>query len=265
MKELATKIKRKLNASPALLKDYLYFRKIGKVPRYKNFKLRLLGHTIECIDSASFLFMFKEIFRKEIYRFVSGKKNPVIIDCGANIGLSVIYFKQLFPHANITAFEPDIKIFEVLKRNIDSFSYTDVLLINKGLWNTDGKLNFFSEGADAGHIEANAAEANATIEVTRLRPFLNKQVDFLKIDIEGAEYTLLEDIKDLLHNVSNVFLEYHSYKNKQQILSDILNILKEAGYRFYITTPGLVSAHPFIHIDVYEKMDMQLNIYCIRQ
>lgn len=265
MKGLAGKIKRKLDETPELVKDYLYCRKISKITRYKNFETKLLGHTIECIDSASFLFMFKEIFRKEIYKFASNKKDPVIIDCGANIGLSVIYFKQLFPKAIITAFEPDLKIFDVLKKNVESFGYPDVSLINKGVWNTDGTLSFFSEGADAGHIEANANEANSKIEVTSLRPFLNKEIDFLKIDIEGAEYTVLEDVKDLLHNVPNIFIEYHSYSNKQQVLSDILYILKNAGYRFFITAPGLTSPYPFIHLDEYEHMDMQLNIYCIRQ
>jgi FkbM family methyltransferase len=43
---------------------------------------------------------------------------PVIIDCGGNIGLSVLYFKYLFPNSVITVFEPSPPVFEILKENI---------------------------------------------------------------------------------------------------------------------------------------------------
>src|SRR5688500_10055596 len=49
----------------------------------------------------------REIFVREIYRFETDIRNPVIIDCGSNIGLSVLYFHKSYPGARILAFEPD--------------------------------------------------------------------------------------------------------------------------------------------------------------
>ena len=69
------------------------------------------GKILKIPDSASYLSSREEIFDQQIYRFNTSNSKPYIVDCGANIGLSIIYFKQLFPNAEIVAFEPDEKIF----------------------------------------------------------------------------------------------------------------------------------------------------------
>jgi hypothetical protein len=102
------------------------------------------------------------------------------------------------------------------------------------------------------------------VETVRLRDFLNKKVDFLKIDIEGAEINVLKDSSDLLHNVENLFVEYHSFVGMEQELPELLQIIKNAGFRTHITAPGITSLHPFINLTVSSKMDNQLNIYCFR-
>lgn len=122
------------------------------MPRFMPTTTLLLGKKIDIVDSASFLFMYSEIFEKQIYRFNANTKSPLIIDCGANIGLSVIYFKKLFPESRVIAFEPDETIFGVLKKNVTTFGFTDVQLIQKALWNSETMLKFHQEGADGGRI-----------------------------------------------------------------------------------------------------------------
>jgi hypothetical protein len=89
-------------------------------------------------------------------------------------------------------------------------------------------------------------------------------VDFLKIDIEGAETKVLEDCADLLFNVDKLFVEYHSFIGMEQPLPEIFGILKNAGFRLHISAPGLTSNSPFIELRTYSNMDNQLNIYGIR-
>lgn len=91
--------------------------KLYNTPRFvsTNFELEG-GKTINIPDAASFIFMYKEIFEQEIYKFSSESKSPYIIDGGANIGLATIYFKKLFPKSEILAFEPDTQIHAVLKK-----------------------------------------------------------------------------------------------------------------------------------------------------
>ncbi|MDA3890644.1 MAG: FkbM family methyltransferase [Salinivirgaceae bacterium] len=257
---LKNKIKRKLLGK---VNDPYYY--LDDTERYKFTQLKLEDCTIGVPDIMSFRFMFKEIFVNEIYKFYTSNEKPYIIDAGANIGLSIIFFKKMYPNAIIDGFEPDPKIFDILKDNINAFSFKDISLHNYGLWNEEKEMQFYSEGADAGRVlDGVDKSANQLIKLQSLRGFLNKKVDLLKIDIEGAEFIVLDDIRNLLKNVDRIFIEYHSFPNKSQNLNEILNILKNSGFRININTPGLVSQQPFLKVNTYQGMDMQLNIYGYR-
>jgi len=235
--------------------------RINALSRYKETETIFLGHKLKIVDNASFQFMKKELFESEVYKFNCKSDQPYIIDCGANIGLSIIYFKQLFPNAEIVGFEPDEKVFESLQFNIKSFEFSKVTLIKKACWDEETTLKFYSEGADGGRAAIKSDIENIMeVKTIRLREFLKRKVDFLKVDIEGAEIKVLKDCSDLLLNVEKIFVEYHSFIGMEQYLPEILTILKKAGFRLHISAPGLSSKSPFIRLPLYESMDNQLNI-----
>ena len=89
-------------------------------------------------------------------------------------------------------------------------------------------------------------------------------VDLLKIDIEGAEYEVLKDCEDTLDNVENIFIEYHSWNNSPQKLSEILAILEKNNFRYYISSI-CGRSHPFINTGLDQNMDLQLNIFGVRR
>lgn len=235
-------------------------------PRYTETTTDLLGKRIKIVDSISFLFSYHEIFNSQVYRFKADNPSPYIIDCGVNIGLSVIYFKNQYPSAHIIGFEPDKGLYQVSKQNFDVLNIHNVDLIEKAVWKKDSVINFYSEGADAGRIAGNGDNKKIVeVHTVSLRGFLDREVDFLKIDIEGAEVDVLDDCKDSLWNVKNLFVEYHSfYGSNQQNLVKIINILEDAGFKLYINAPGFSSPQPFIKVNVHLNMDMQLNIYAYR-
>lgn len=240
-------------------------KKLKNTPRYTPTFTTLLGHELELVDSASFLFMYREIFEQEIYKFKSRILEPFIIDCGANIGLSSIYFKQLYPNSNIIAFEPDIEVFKVLQENTRKLKLSKISIVNKAVWNSETMLEFMSEGADGGRVvQLEDKRRRYQVQTVRLRDYLNQTVDFLKLDIEGAETEVLQDCQDLLINVEHLFVEYHSFINQAQTLHIIVNILSEAGFRIHIHPP-ITSPQPFYHRNVYLGMDMQLNIFAFRK
>jgi FkbM family methyltransferase len=239
--------------------------RIKRLDRYVETEIIFRGKEIRIADNASFLFMRKEVFDSEVYKFKSSNDSPFIIDCGANIGLSIIYFKSLFPQSRIIAFEPDDKIFSILKSNVESFDLLNVELIKKACWDKETTLKFFSEGADGGRTASSSDQEQIIyVETIRLRNYLTQRIDFLKIDIEGAESTVIPDIADLLHLVENIFVEFHSFINQEQLLPEILTTLKHAGFRLHISAPGLTSKNPFVHLSTYASMDNQLNIYGFR-
>jgi len=240
------------------------FERLRRQPRYTPGVSNLAGLNLEYADAASFDFIFREVFDRQIYRFRSAKSAPVILDCGANIGLSVLYFKRLYPEAKIVAFEPDPKVFEVLRRNVAIAGLQDVRLEQSAVWNCDGELTFMSEGADAGRVTAiDEATTRCNVKAVRLLDWLDREVDFLKLDIEGAEYSVIQDCAERLANVKTLFVEYHSFVGQPQVLPELLSLIRQAGFRFFCDERCNVS-QPFWEIRPHLGMDFQLNIYAYR-
>nr|WP_315177569.1 FkbM family methyltransferase [uncultured Flavobacterium sp.] len=237
---------------------------LSDFPRYIKTIAKIDNHEIIIPDSASFLFMHREIFMQKIYQFKTTNTRPYIIDGGANIGLATIYLKLLYPSSRIIAFEPDFEIFSILKNNIHSYNFRDVELVQKGLWNNNTTLSFASEGADGGLITDIDKTVTATeaIEVVSLKPYLQNQVDFLKLDIEGSETIVLKDIQDDLVRVDRIFVEYHSFVDQPQTLNEIIDILTKAKFRLYMSIPGNNSLNsPLMGLGNYNNIDFQLNIF----
>jgi FkbM family methyltransferase len=219
------------------------------------------GQPFQFVDSASFLSSYRQIFLEGVYEFCPGGDPSLIIDCGSNIGLSILYWKKRFPNARVIGFEPDKKIFEVLRRNCKNWELSDVELINKAVWYEEKIQSFWVEGADSGRLtnENNLDQCNQ-IETVRLKDYLNSRVNFLKVDIEGAETDVLVDCSERLRNVDYLFVEYHSFIHEQQRLDEILSVLRENNFRYFLRHE-LSSKHPLNEPFNYNGMDQSINIY----
>lgn len=245
---------------PALKVDE--FMRIKNMERFTKGSTRLFGNDFSFVDSASFLFLYDEIFRTEIYKFRTEADSPVIIDAGANIGMSVLYFKKIYPNAKIIAFEPDPTVSQTLEENIINFNLENVNVVKKALWNEIKTLSFYEEGADGGRLDSK--EGTTFVQTVLLSNYLNEKIDLLKIDIEGAEIEVLEECKNKLHNIERIFVEFHSMIDRPQRLEQLLSILANAGFRYYISHIGIYSPTPFIHKNKSVGMDNQLNIFATR-
>ena len=166
--------------------------------------------------------------------FRSDSEQPIIMDVGANIGLSVLFFKLIYPNSTIIALEPDPQIYKCLEENIKGNGYSDVLLIKKAAWNTDGSIKFQQEGSDAGRISADTMDS-ITVDTVRLSSLIEKyKPDFLKMDIEGAEEEVLIDCKNNLSSIKWFFIEYHSKVGCVQKLDQLLETLINSGFRIHL-------------------------------
>lgn len=249
-----------------LSKEYRELSRIRQLPRYSSFKTKILGNELIGVDGASFVATYNELFKKEIYDFHTANNSPFIIDCGANIGLSIIFFKQKFPSSRIIAFEPDPVIFATLKNNLEANKLYDVDIINKAVWIKDTNIKFISEGGESGRIINQCDNSHTNVIEVKTQSFKNllrRKIDFLKIDIEGAEYDVINDCRDKLSLVECLFVEYHSHQDEKQKLGELLSILSNAGFRYHIKESYTV-AKPFIERPAMLDMDLQLNIFCYR-
>jgi FkbM family methyltransferase len=236
-------------------------------PPFTAGKTKIFGQNFEFSHGPSYVHSLEEIFADDLYKFETATKAPLIIDCGANYGLSVLYFRKLFPNAHIIAYEPDEAIFEMLKRNVDAMPNPEQIeLHKKAVWTQDTTLEFFSEGAMAGsvHVDYGAYNKKVVVDAIDFKKVLDKKVDFLKIDIEGAENDVIFDIKDKLHLVENLFLEYHGLHSEKQNLGDILQLLSICGFHYIIKDALPTLKKPYIQRNADRPYSMQLNIICYR-
>jgi FkbM family methyltransferase len=239
--------------------------RLRKMERYIAGKSKLFGRAIDFVDACSFLEGLKEIFVLRNYDFICKKDNPLIIDCGSNIGLSIIFFKMIYPNCRIIGFEPDANIFRVLRKNMESFGFMDVELHNNPLWINDGNVDFMLEGGFSGRIKKNTDVENIKkVPALRLKKLLNQRVDFLKLDVEGSENAIIEDCSQELNNIENMFIEYHSHFSEEQVLDNILNILKLSGFRYQMKDT-FTSKNPFIDRPRMMGMDFQIDIFAYRE
>jgi len=250
-----------------LLYHFLIGKKQGTniIKRFVPTEKEFLGKKLYIHDIASFNLCYEELFQSEMYKFKASRSNPCIIDCGANLGMSIIYFKELYPDASIVAFEADDYIFSFLEKNVKSFGYEDVKLINKAVWNSDETLSFIIEGGAGGRIEEETSEGKyKKVVCTSLKKYLTgRKVDFLKIDIEGAEYEVIKDCENELKNIDYLFIEYHSMPDREQNLHKILEIVQKAGFSYHIKE-AYTAKYPFIERKLNFGMDLQLNIFCYK-
>jgi FkbM family methyltransferase len=152
------------------------------------------------------IFISFEIFVLKEYFFQTAKQKPYILDIGAHIGLATLYFKKLYPDAEIVAFEPNPRYFNLLQKNIRQNRLTDVQLHQAAVSQKEGEITFYhtenNSGWDASVIESMAPTPNPqsiTVQSVKLSHYINRTVDLLKTDIEGAETLVLEEIRSKLN------------------------------------------------------------------
>lgn len=195
----------------------------------------LNGYKVRYTDIMSLYIEYKDIFVHEIYQFHPKIDSPYIIDGGGFIGMSVLYFKSMYPEARIVCFEPDPEIFKILHHNLTTNNLDNVTIINAGLAKDGGVLSFKSDKTDGGKIVENN-QGNITIQTVKLSKYLSDSVDFLKLNIEGQELPVLQEVEDSgkLRNIKEMVIEYHGWLDESQKLGELLTILDRNGFRYLI-------------------------------
>jgi FkbM family methyltransferase len=183
--------------------------------------------------SSDFL-VFNQVFIKEEYKPLTklSKINPVVIDAGANIGCTAIYFSMFYPKAEIIAIEPEISNFQQMVKNI-ALSNLNVISIQAALWHCKGTVSIAGHFGDKRNWSMKVDDSQkGGIVATTLQSVLQTakidQVDILKLDIEGAEEFLFKkdnSFVEILRFTKTFAIEVHDKE------SDIPNILEKMGFQ----------------------------------
>jgi FkbM family methyltransferase len=205
-------------------------------PRHTSGVVRIGGRRVSYIDGLSTFHQWADIFRDGVLRFRCDAPSPLIIDGGANVGLATIHWQAVFVRPEIIAIEPCSAAYECLTQNVGD--HHGATLIRKALWSVAGQVPFRERADDSSHVTSTVASGDAgTVDAITLGGILDgcrRDVDLLKLDIEGAEVDVLQEARQRLSRVRRLFVEYHQFSGRPQRLAELLGLIDDAGFGYVV-------------------------------
>jgi FkbM family methyltransferase len=200
-------------------------------------------------------------YETEVSRYLQQVLKPgmTVLDIGAHVGFYTLAAARMVgPEGMVYAFEPEPENFAVLQENVKANGYGNVRLVNKAVTNQRGKVEFYvsAQGNDRHSIfrsgRPSRMESRIVVEATSIDEFLEAEswprVDFVKMDIEGAEPGAIAGMHKLLARCQTLTLVMEfapellqaAGTNGQKLLADLsslgfsLAVIEDDGtcYRF---------------------------------
>ena len=205
---------------------------------------KLHNYSITYFNKEELKILDKEIFSDGIYDIELNLASPVIYDIGSHIGLSILFFKKKYPKSKIIAFEPNPNVFPLLEENIIQNGLIGVEIHDVGLGLNEGERILYIDSSDSSAFSTSSFHPNAwngkqktlpiKVQVRKLSTYLDKKCDLLKMDVEGAEFEILEELVESrkIEFIQNLVFEYHPI-NKNR-LKKIIKILVENHFELEI-------------------------------
>lgn len=189
-------------------------------------------------------------------------KNDVLFDVGVSdlVDSTVLLSKKVGKNGLIYGFEPFMPFFESAKKQLESRNITNVKLYPLGLWNKKDVLRLNLDAPEGGQTNSITFTKpyHVDIEVVKLDDFVKKynitKVDFIKMDIEGAELEALEGAEDVLRTQKPTLAicVYHKPEDLFQIIL-YLNSL-DLGYKFWLENHNHRLSDDYLEDILYAKI-----------
>lgn len=189
----------------------------------KTIILEIAGVAIPVRVPEKELFRLKSIYEDQEYAVSDTAPVRNIIDIGANIGLSAIYFKTSHPAASIYCFEPCSTSFALLEHNIAKLA--NVQAWQLAVSDFDGEAALKIHAANSGQNSLVGQDANfassETVPVRDACALLQElalaEIDILKVDTEGSELPIMRSLVPLLPQVRHILVETHGMQDRLAI------------------------------------------------
>lgn len=237
-----------LNCSSLSVKSRFFFlsQKIRALPIILSKKetfISLIGHKFfvsNLSDLGTLQWTIMDIYNTFVKSDIFKEQQKLlVIDVGANIGQFARSISLFYPNSKILSFEPDPSIFSILKRNTKNM--LDIKTSCIGLGDTNKTLTFYRNNLsvmssfvpsskDSGYSDANSINLNITTLDSLLKE--EKEIDLLKIDVEGFELEVIKGALSVLSKTKYLLIEVglgrDSANNNLQILSLIKTTIPSA-------------------------------------
>lgn len=175
-------------------------------------------HPVRLRAGTSDIATFMQIFHDLEYQLPEVASATTIVDAGANIGLSAIFFAYRYPGATIVAIEPEQSNFQLLEQNVAP--YRAIVPLRAALWRCDGTIDVadsgegkwgfrVGQGHDGSDVPFTGQRVEALTVASVMERFSFCHIDILKMDIEGAEKEVLDGAPCWLSKVGALAVELH--------------------------------------------------------
>lgn len=189
--------------------------------------------------------IMEEVYKTNLFASVIPEKKDgtVVIDCGANVGITSYYFSSKFE--KVYSIEPSTRHFEVFHHMLGYNKIENVHPFQFALSNKDGESEFYqysNRTMDSlyGNLENPSLQITGKekVELKRLDTFMKEQkiehVNLLKVDVEGVEYEILcgDSFANVASKIDTVVVEVHSYSGRNP--NQIVDALKINGFEVQV-------------------------------
>jgi FkbM family methyltransferase len=226
---------------PLFLRNYLN----TTSKKYVTYKLRN-GIKLKVTARESDVVIIEGVWIHRFYnpRGFEIKEGDTVVDIGAHLGIFSVFASRNNRNGKIFALEPSPKNFKLLKYNIKVNKIKNIVPIKKAVSNLDGKKKLFLGFIDSGNSLLDwqyVKKEYINVRTATLKSFFKKyhvkQIDFLKIDAEGAEYEILFNCQNnIFKKIKKISLECHNIDKKRNVFK-LKKFLERKGFKVKIRKP----------------------------
>ena len=174
------------------------------------------------------------------------KVGNIVVDVGANIGLHTLNMAKIVGNTGqVFAFEPDPSNFEILEKNVKINNYQNIILEQKAVGDKNGRTTLYQSDHPGMHRifpQTKQAKGQVQVELTSLDKYfidsnLADKINFIKIDVEGLEFSVLKGMKNILKNNKKIKILFEfAPKNTMEAgftPIELLNYLTSHDFKLY--------------------------------
>lgn len=195
--------------------------------RLGSFDVEVAGRRV------SFTFPDSGNMRTLVQRVLAGQEYPLlrlpgyspalIVDVGANVGASALFFARAYPQARVVCYEPSPTNLGFLRQN--TAGLPNIQVFGFGLHDHEETVRLFTGKTQSmqhslvRNVETTENFENATVKsaIAELQPLTSAGVSILKLDTEGSEVPILTDLRPMLSSIDLIYVEYHSEQDRREI------------------------------------------------
>jgi FkbM family methyltransferase len=157
-----------------------------------------------------------------------------IVDLGANVGYSCLYWCQRYPQSHVTAFEPHPVHLDAIRVNLARNGLLNRVKVVGAAAGTRERHSYLTDGRSSSTVTDQPAAFQIRVLDIFLEQELTSKIDILKIDIEGGEYEILSDPRFAKLDVRALVIEWHNSLEYPDGRAWCRQKLQDLGYQIHV-------------------------------